>query len=80
MGVKNDQISSKNVKKRHWKKPTVRDFSGPILTDFAPKVTYTDLSKNRPHKKHCAWARTPPLAKSGNLSKIMVFYGFGGLQ
>jgi hypothetical protein len=23
-------------------------------------VIYWDLSKNRPHKKHCAWARTPP--------------------
>jgi hypothetical protein len=26
-------------------------------------VTYRDLSKNRPHKKHCAWARTPPWEK-----------------
>jgi hypothetical protein len=25
---------------------------------------YRDLSKIRPHKKHCAWARTPPWAKT----------------
>jgi hypothetical protein len=27
------------------------------------KWVYRDLSKIRPHKKHCAWARTPPWRK-----------------
>jgi hypothetical protein len=43
-----------------WKKPTVRDFSTPIfdiLINFGP---YSNLWKNSPHKKPCAWARTPP--------------------
>jgi hypothetical protein len=43
---------------------SVGDFSGPFLTFFGPKVTYTDLSKNMPHKKHCAWAPTPPPGKN----------------
>jgi hypothetical protein len=42
------------------------------LTIFDPKVSYTDLSKNRPHKKHCAWAPTPPWRKY----KIYRFFAF----
>jgi hypothetical protein len=43
-----------------WKKPTVRDFLDPILIIFVTFGAYRDLSKNSPHKKHCAWARPPP--------------------
>jgi myo-inositol catabolism protein IolC len=35
-------------------------FFGPILTKFIDFGVYSDLWKNRPHKKHCAWAPTPP--------------------
>jgi hypothetical protein len=60
-------------KNASWKKSTVRDFFDPIFIFLDRKLTYTDLSKNGPHKKHCAWAPTPPLAKSGNLSIFSVF-------
>jgi hypothetical protein len=50
----------KNVQNGDWKKPTVRDFSDPFFAFLITFGPYTDLSKNRPHKKHCAWARTPP--------------------
>jgi hypothetical protein len=43
-----------------WKKWTVRDFSTPIFDFLVRKLSYTDLWKNSPHKKPCAWARTPP--------------------
>jgi hypothetical protein len=56
-----------------WKKSTVRDFFDPIFVFSDPKVTYTNLSKNRPHKKHCAWARTPP---PGARSKFIDFLPF----
>jgi hypothetical protein len=51
---------SKLSKKWVWKKSTVRENFGRILMIFDPKVAYRDLSKNSPHKKHCAWGPTPP--------------------
>jgi hypothetical protein len=60
INLKKSILGSKNVKFEHWKKWTVRDFFGQIFIIFAPISVYTDLSKNRPHKKHCAWAPTPP--------------------
>jgi hypothetical protein len=56
---------------------TVRDFFGRILTNFDPKVAYRDLSKNRPHKKHCAWAPTPPWEKVKIYRKLWFFIDFG---
>jgi hypothetical protein len=50
----------KNVKNRGRKKWTVRDFLVSFFVDFDRKRRYRDLSKNRPHKKHCAWAPTTP--------------------
>jgi hypothetical protein len=67
-------LGSKNVKNRGRKKSTVRENFGRILSILGQKVSYTDLSKNRPHKKHCAWAPTPPLAKSEFLSIFGDFY------
>jgi hypothetical protein len=58
---------------REWKKSTVRDFSDHFFVFFAPISTYWDLSKNRPHKKHCAWAPTPP---PGEKWKFIDFYRF----
>jgi hypothetical protein len=60
-----------------WKKWTVRDFFGPIFFFFGPKLTYTDLSKNRPHKKHCAWAPTPPWRKVEIYWFFTIFIDFG---
>jgi hypothetical protein len=56
-----------------WKKPTVRDFSTSIFDIFDIFGPYSDLWKNRPHKKHCAWARTPPWEFYWNLS-IFAFF------
>jgi hypothetical protein len=78
--IYSDPFWSNFSKNWHWKKPTVRDFSDPIFDIFDRKVTYRDLSKNRPHKKHCAWAPTPPLRKRWNLSIFMIFWWFWGLQ
>jgi hypothetical protein len=39
-------------------------FFGPKFDENDQKWVYRDLWKNSPHKKHCAWARTPPWAKS----------------
>jgi hypothetical protein len=55
-------------------------FFGPNFEKKCQKVIYRDLSKIRPHKKHCAWARTPPL---GENIKFIDFYRnlpFLGLQ
>jgi hypothetical protein len=62
------------------KKPTVRDFFGPILTLWDRFCSYTDLSKNSPHKKHCAWARTPPPEISIKFIENYDFYRKMGLQ
>jgi hypothetical protein len=63
-----------------WKKSTVRDFFDPIFDFLDRNLCYRNLSKNRPHKKHCAWARTPPPGEFidfyRNLSKIMVLGAF----
>jgi hypothetical protein len=45
--------------------------------NFGRKVIYTDLSKNRPHKKHCAWAPTPPWENDENYRKLSFFIDFG---
>jgi hypothetical protein len=39
-------------------------FFGSKFVKNDQKWVYRDLSKIRPHKKHCAWARTPPWAKT----------------
>jgi hypothetical protein len=67
-------------KNAHWKKSTVRDFFDPIFIFFGPKLTYWDLSKNRPHKKHCAWARTPPWRKVEIYRFLTIFYYFGAFN
>jgi hypothetical protein len=56
-----------------WKKSTVRDFFGPFFSLFDRFWGYRDLSKNSPHKKHCAWGPTPP---PGNFIKFIDFYRF----
>jgi hypothetical protein len=76
-GSKNDKISLKIVQNGDWKKSTVRENFGQILIIFGPKVTYRDLSKNRPHKKHCAWARTPPWKFDEIYRFFMFFIDFG---
>jgi hypothetical protein len=68
------------IKILDWKKSTVRDFFDHFFVFLVRKLSYTDLSKNGPHKKHCAWARTPPLAKSAFLLNFIDFYRFQGLQ
>jgi hypothetical protein len=60
-----------------WKKSTVRDFFDPILSFLDRKVSYTDLSKNRPHKKHCAWAPTPPWRNHKIYRFLSIFRDFG---
>jgi hypothetical protein len=71
------KIWSKKCKIWHWKKSTVRVFFGPIFVFLCRKVTYRDLSKNRPHKKHCAWARTPPWENDEIYRKLCFFNDFG---
>jgi hypothetical protein len=39
-------------------------------------VSYWNLSKNSPHKKHCAWGRPPPLAKVQIYRFLAIFYDF----
>jgi hypothetical protein len=45
-----------------------------------PKVTYTDLSKNGPHKKHCAWARTPPWREVEIYRFLPIFWVLGAFN
>jgi hypothetical protein len=46
------------------------------LTILDQKVPHWNLSKNGPHKKHCAWGRPPPLAKVEIYRFFTVFYVF----
>jgi hypothetical protein len=55
------------------KKSTVRDFFRPILTLWDPKCAYWNLSKNGPHKKHCAWGPPPPLARGQIYRNLLIF-------
>jgi hypothetical protein len=61
-------------------KSTVRDFLDPKMTKMIKKGRYRDLWKNRPHKKHCAWARTPPRGKWWIVSIFSVFFWFWGVH
>jgi hypothetical protein len=51
-----------------------------IFNKMGRKLIYTDLWKNSPHKKHCAWAPTPTLAKSIKFIENYGFFGFLGLH
>jgi hypothetical protein len=51
-------------------------FFDPNFDIFDENRLYRDLWKNSPHNKHCAWARTPPWAKTYNLLKNHVFLRF----
>jgi hypothetical protein len=55
-------------------------FLGRFLSFWTPISTYTDLSKNRPHKKHCAWARTPPWEFGEIYRKNPIFHDFGAFN
>jgi hypothetical protein len=80
MGVKNDQNSIKNVKIGAWKKSTVRVFLGSIFVFLDRFWGYRDLSKNRPHKKHCAWAPTPPWEIHKIYRFFSIFDDFGAFN
>jgi hypothetical protein len=41
------------------------------------KCVYSDLWKNSPHKKHCAWARTPPWEFYRIYRNLCIFWVFG---
>jgi hypothetical protein len=44
-------------------------------------VSYTDLSKNGPHKKHCAWAPTPPPWRKVKIYRFLtIFCVFGAFN
>jgi hypothetical protein len=63
-----------------WKKPTVRDFLDHFFDFFIQNGPYTDLSKNGPHKKHCAWAPTPPWRKVEIYWILSIFSYFGAFN
>jgi hypothetical protein len=67
------------IKKWHWKKWTVRDFFSRFLTLLNRFWRYRDLSKNRPHKKHCAWAPTPPPWDFHKFYRILTFFTVFGV-
>jgi hypothetical protein len=52
-------------------------FFDPEKWNFDQKVSYSDLSKIRPHKKHCAWARTPPWEFYKIYWNLSIFSVFG---
>jgi hypothetical protein len=52
-------------------------FFDPHFDKIDRKVTYSDLSKIRPHKKHCAWARTPPWDFYKIYRNLPIFCVFG---
>jgi hypothetical protein len=48
-------------------------FFGPNFVKKCRKWVYRDLSKIRPHKKHCAWGSPP---RDWNLWNLSIFYDF----
>jgi hypothetical protein len=43
-------------------------------------VVYRDLSKNGPHKKNCAWARTPPWENDENYRFLLFLSDCGAFN
>jgi hypothetical protein len=58
--LKNDPKSDFIAKMWRTRKVDGSWFFDPQKWKIDEKVVYSDLWKNSPHKKHCAWARTPP--------------------
>jgi hypothetical protein len=85
-----DPLSLKYIYRGHFwsnfvifgveKKWTVRDFFGRFLSLLDRFWRHWDLSKNRPHKKHCDWARTPPWEIIEIYRFLTNFHDFGAFN
>jgi hypothetical protein len=75
--LKNDPKTNFIAKKWRTRKVDGSWFFDPQNVKNDQNWLYSDLWKNSPHKKHCAWARTPPWEFYEIYRILLIFCVFG---